>query len=585
MNFTEKPDCLGNMKTIDEIQNMINNKSYIPLLQRNYKWTKECAAELAEDLWEHFNKYKGSEKKYLLNMITIYKNGEDNLQIIDGQQRLITLKLLLKVLDPDNTYLEFQFERDKDIEENRKRIQFINGVLSEWKEKGFETFEPKTEDIRRLWNNFCAMIIPLSFKTVFGYYTDCLMKKESTEESQINVSIKDMFKNGIGDKIKTNFLDYLKEDSIKYELKFDDQELNKVFEWCEKFQEQFNNVNEKNEEEYTDVGEMSDDKIRESDISEDFQELWLNKIKNLKENNANLFITGELYDAKDMVNHILHNVEMLYHETSSEPIKEFLNINENKTRFVISDYIRAHMISDNPVDSDKLSKEEKAENQENREKVLKFFARIAEYLYADENKNIWELIRTKYDDFDKYPDINRMKVVFCDKYIGTSMRGYDFEEELMRLEYFTIILDSLKAELDLELPGNRWNTYNAVYMLIECKEKYRFFKLFTNDDINTKKALADVVAAKEKFSFFEYAYKEAEQSDDFWDISYFLESQIYYDEKCTVKKRNNMPEKQENNKWCYINRGSQEDALNQCIKDLIHEKQGNLEKLILKEKN
>ena len=45
----------GNMKSVAEIIDIVENKyTYIPLLQRNYKWTTECASELAEDLWDSY---------------------------------------------------------------------------------------------------------------------------------------------------------------------------------------------------------------------------------------------------------------------------------------------------------------------------------------------------------------------------------------------------------------------------------------------------------------------------------------------------------------------------------------------------
>jgi len=80
---------------------------------------------------------------------------------------------------------------------------------------------------------------------------------------------------------------------------------------------------------------------------------------------------------KDWVKYIKTNVTMLYHETESEPIAEFLNINENKTRFVISDYIRAKMISDNPVDNESLSKKE---IEKHKKIVIRFLIYLVNYL-------------------------------------------------------------------------------------------------------------------------------------------------------------------------------------------------------------
>ena len=229
------------------------------------------------------------------------------------------------------------------------------------------------------------------------------------------------------------------------------------------------------------------------------------------------------------------------------------------------------MISDNPIDGENLTPEKIVRNKENRDNTLKLFAEIAEYLYSEKYETMWRLIKKRYDDFEKHPDINRMKVVFCDKYIGTSTKNYNFDEEFERLQYFKDILDALKKELGIG-QGDAdvsWNTYNAVYMLLECKEKYRFFSLFTKEDIDKKVILSEVVA-RERFCFFEYAYDKSKNSDDIWDLSYFLESQLFEDE-CKTQKCKHLPKTKENSEWIYIYRGEKNDALDNSIREMISE--------------
>lgn len=547
----------GNMKTIAEIQAIVNSKyTFIPLLQRNYKWSRECASELAEDLWAAF---RNNRSCYQLNMITIYKDeSNDALQILDGQQRMITLKLFLTVLDPVRLYLNFDFERDYSIDERSGRRHFINHILTEI--KGIEDCELSSVDILRLRENYNAMRIPLSFKTVYDYYCKLLSSGDDS-------GVEKQFQEGINDVVKKNLYMYFdsKTANLLYDgLKFDESDIEKVYGQCIKFQETFTNP-ESDED-------ISNDEIRVSAVSDEFQSLWIGKVLQTNANVGNLGYN----DPDKMAEYILNNVEMLYHETSSEPIEEFLNINENKTRFVISDYIRAHMISDNPIEGEGIGDEEINKNKENRKETLELFADIAEYLYSEEYDKeyeiLWKLIKTRYDDFDKHPDINRMKVVFCDKYVGTSTKNYKFEEELNRLRYFKDILDALKTELGVgsDRAEKTWNTYNAVYMLLECKKKYRFFSLFSREDIEKKVLLPDVVA-REKFCFFEEAYSMAKSSEDPWDLSYFLESQLY-DKECSVKKCKDLPGKKElgdGSEWVCRCRGEDNDELNACLKELI----------------
>ncbi len=564
----------GNMKSVAEIMSIIENTySYIPLLQRNYKWSMECASELAEDLWNAYK--KDSNKSYQLNMITIYNNKKENsLQILDGQQRLITLKLLLAYLEPESINLNYAFERDFRIDERHGRRYFIDHYLKNSNILINESLA-KSVDIKRLYDNYISMIIPVSFRSVVSFYRECLEKEKKQIDKKHTVY--DFFVGG-SDKpwingIILNLLANKINDSSKESLTFSQEEIGDndgksgIYSWCLHFQEPFLKS--------SDDDNISDDEILISDYSYKFQKLWSEKIiKYIKEKGVYNVLLED--DKKGFVTYIKNNIKMLYHETESQPINEFLNINENKTRFVISDYIRANMISDNPVDGELLSEEDKNKNQKNRIDILNVFSSLSKYLYSKKYNEIWELVKTRYDDFEKNPDINRLKVIFCDKYIGTSTEWYEYSSEMKRLQYLQEMLISLATEIGINDENKSeevWNTYNAVYMLLECKKKYRFFNLFTNEDIEENKALNDVTA-RERFSFFELAYRLAEKSDDIWDISYFLESQLCVG-KCETKKIKNIPQyknKHNNNfvnQWCCVNRGKDNDRLFHCLTDMM----------------
>lgn len=89
------------------------NDVYIPLLQRNYKWDKHTAAKLAGDL---YTAYAEKRSAYTVGMITLYVEPATNrYQIIDGQQRCITISMLLRWLG--QAPLTFRFERDDGLPE------------------------------------------------------------------------------------------------------------------------------------------------------------------------------------------------------------------------------------------------------------------------------------------------------------------------------------------------------------------------------------------------------------------------------------------------------------------------------------
>lgn len=74
------------------------NKFLIPMYQRPYVWTQEQCEQLWNDIVDFFNdEDRKPEDEYFLGSIVMYKqNNRQN--IIDGQQRTISLSLLLKAL-------------------------------------------------------------------------------------------------------------------------------------------------------------------------------------------------------------------------------------------------------------------------------------------------------------------------------------------------------------------------------------------------------------------------------------------------------------------------------------------------------
>lgn len=83
------------MKNIDiyNIEELFGQKLIIPVYQRPYLWTKIQVENLLKDFLEIFEN-KEENKIYLIGNMIFHEN-ENNLEIVDGQQRTITLALLL----------------------------------------------------------------------------------------------------------------------------------------------------------------------------------------------------------------------------------------------------------------------------------------------------------------------------------------------------------------------------------------------------------------------------------------------------------------------------------------------------------
>ena len=69
----------------------------IPSYQRGYRWTPKNVKALLKDLWEFMITPKEDKDFYCLQPVVVKKNGE-HWELIDGQQRLTTIYILLKIL-------------------------------------------------------------------------------------------------------------------------------------------------------------------------------------------------------------------------------------------------------------------------------------------------------------------------------------------------------------------------------------------------------------------------------------------------------------------------------------------------------
>ncbi len=88
----------SNTKTIRELLDNNNIQFLIPDYQRPYSWRVEHCRTLIDDLQEFafaedFNKEKDN---YFLGDVTFFKNDCGQYEVIDGQQRIITLTLLIR---------------------------------------------------------------------------------------------------------------------------------------------------------------------------------------------------------------------------------------------------------------------------------------------------------------------------------------------------------------------------------------------------------------------------------------------------------------------------------------------------------
>lgn len=87
------------------IPDLLNKKYYIPEYQRGYRWDKTQVLDLLQDLYAFFiGDTKG--QFYCLQPIVVKKkqmDGEMWYEVIDGQQRLTTLRIIMQIYDQLNS--------------------------------------------------------------------------------------------------------------------------------------------------------------------------------------------------------------------------------------------------------------------------------------------------------------------------------------------------------------------------------------------------------------------------------------------------------------------------------------------------
>jgi len=100
MNEEIKKECVNERLGTWNLESVFKQNLVIPEFQRPYSWNKEQVEQLIEDLLEAYDK----GKLYLIGNMILYEDKEE-LKIIDGQQRVTTLALLLKVLNKETDFL------------------------------------------------------------------------------------------------------------------------------------------------------------------------------------------------------------------------------------------------------------------------------------------------------------------------------------------------------------------------------------------------------------------------------------------------------------------------------------------------
>lgn len=111
------------------------NNITIPDYQRPYVWDTERVKILLEDLEEQSScSDNNTPEKYLLGSLILYEsNGE--IEVVDGQQRLVSLALILRVLEKSDFLSNSKFTHNESKAHIKENYEFIKSWFEARKDK------------------------------------------------------------------------------------------------------------------------------------------------------------------------------------------------------------------------------------------------------------------------------------------------------------------------------------------------------------------------------------------------------------------------------------------------------------------
>lgn len=87
--------------SVVRVGDLIVDNLRIPPYQRPYRWEPSTALQLLNDISDTFHDDERSQIPYVLGAVILHQEKADDspLNVVDGQQRLLTLKMILAILD------------------------------------------------------------------------------------------------------------------------------------------------------------------------------------------------------------------------------------------------------------------------------------------------------------------------------------------------------------------------------------------------------------------------------------------------------------------------------------------------------
>lgn len=151
----------NNNAEVKTVAKVFENDLHIPIYQRPYRWKNKHVLQLLNDI-NYFRKHK-PDVAYRIGTIVLHQNKDNNhsLEIVDGQQRLITLALLEYAIDKNcnNKLLKSINTKDWPNFKNSKKSIYENFKLIESWISDFQKDEKEYNDFKNFLNGKCEVVV------------------------------------------------------------------------------------------------------------------------------------------------------------------------------------------------------------------------------------------------------------------------------------------------------------------------------------------------------------------------------------------------------------------------------------------
>lgn len=144
---------IPNQKTIKLNELVGEYMLTIPNYQRPYKWTEKNVIQLLEDIFEYVIV---KNKDYRIGNIILHSENE-TINVVDGQQRLTTISLILKILESSFNDLLLNEKFKHTISKNN--IVYNYRIINQWISTKFGNDENKKIDFKTKILNKCEFVL------------------------------------------------------------------------------------------------------------------------------------------------------------------------------------------------------------------------------------------------------------------------------------------------------------------------------------------------------------------------------------------------------------------------------------------